>query len=266
MVLAVRVADAGQGMSTVRIEHGDMPELPEQPTPPPRGRQAYLTAGQKTSLPPKGSRGLGGARGFEREKDDFYPTPPALSEPLIVRDADLMRSLGSVWEPACGDGAIVRALQAHDIDCIAADLVDRGCGHAGRDFLLEWTAPAPSLITNPPFRLWREFAEHATGLLPRQRSYIALLGRLQLLEGKRVSDLFRRTRLSRVMVSAGRVNMLPEGAVDQGHNGMIAWAWFVWLPGHLGPPTIEWFTPKVDRRRIGHVRGDDTPLFGSAAE
>lgn len=224
-----------------------------------------MTANQAGSKPPRGSRGLGGARGFEREKDDFYPTPRGLSEPLIWRDAELLRGRGPVWEPACGDGAIVRVLQDEDIDCVASDLVYRGCGDGGRDFLLEWTAPAPALITNPPFRLWREFAEHATTLLPRQFSYIALLGRLQLLEGKRVSDLFRRTRLSRVMVSAGRVNMLPEGAVDQGHNGMIAWAWFVWLPGHMGPPAIEWFTPKVERRRIADVRGDDTPLFGKAA-
>lgn len=66
----------------------------------PRRGGGYLTANQATSAPAKGSRGLGGARGFAREKDDFYPTPAALVEPLIERWR--LHLLGGVWEPACG--------------------------------------------------------------------------------------------------------------------------------------------------------------------
>jgi hypothetical protein len=210
-----------------------------------------LTAGQVTSRPPKGSRGLGGARGFDREKDDFYPTPDALTQPLIERYGRCLD--GTVWEPACGDGAICRTLAAHGIASVGTDLVDRGYGESRRDFLLELKPPAAcdAIITNPPFRLWREFAEHA---LAMDVGFVALLGRLQLLEGKRVSALFQTTRLTSVMVSAGRVNMLPivdgKRVEDKGHNGMIAWAWFVW-ERHLGKvePTIEWFTPVREVRQ-----------------
>lgn len=193
---------------------------------------------------------MGGARGFDREKDDFYPTPPELFAPLFSRDKRLLRSLAGVWEPACGDGAISRVLEDDGhLSVTSTDLVDRGYGKSRCDFLMEPKLLAPAIITNPPFRLWREFAEHAHQL---GAPYIALLGRLQLLEGKRVSAFFQKSGLSRVMVSAGRVNMLPyvDGvrAEDKGHNGMIAWAWFVWLPLHKGPPAIEWFTPEKANR------------------
>jgi len=204
---------------------------------------ALLEAARQAKLPAKGSRGLGGARGFDREKDDFYPTPAALIDPLIERWRVHLEG-GVVWEPACGDGAICKVLERHGIASIGTDLVDRGYGESRRDFLLELKPPegVDAIVTNPPFRLWRQFAEHA---LAMDVGLVALLGRLQLLEGKRISSLFQETQLTRVMVSAGRVNMLPAGAEDKGHNGMIAWAWFVWQRFRAvhERPSIEWFTP-----------------------
>jgi len=212
-----------------------------------------LTAGQTTSRPAKGSRGLrrdysptGGARGFDREKDDFYPTPDALTDPLIQRFKSQFGE--QVWEPACGDGAICKALERHGIASTGTDLVDRGYGASRRDFLLELKPPedCDAIVTNPPFRLWREFAEHARSM---DVGFVALLGRLQLLEGKRVSSLFQESNLTAVMVSGGRVNMLPivagKRVEDKGHNGMIARAWFVWVRHRAvhARPRIEWFTP-----------------------
>lgn len=210
-----------------------------------------MTTSQARAGPPKGSRGLGGARGFAREKHDFYPTPRALIDPLIARYKSHLS--GGVWEPACGDGAICRVLVEHGIESVGTDLIDRGYGTARRDFLLELERPddTDAIVTNPPFRLWREFAEHALSLRP---GFVGLLGRLQLLEGKRASTMFRETGLSRVLISAGRVNMLPivdgKPVEDKGHNGMIAWAWFCWVPdrAYVRPPEIEWFTPAPTER------------------
>ena len=186
---------------------------------------------------------VGGSRGFARAEKDFYPTPAVLTEPLI--DRFRVHLDGGVWEPACGDGAICKVLAKHGIESVATDLVDRGYGESRRDFLLELKPPAgvDAIVTNPPFSLWRQFAEHA---LAMDVGLVALLGRLQLLEGKRLSALFQETQLTRVMVSAGRINMLPAGAEDKGHNGMIAWAWFVWQRFRAvhERPSIEWFTPE----------------------
>ena len=199
----------------------------------------YLTSGQDTNKPPRNARLTGGSRAYEREKDDFYPTPPEILEPLL-RVESLPRT---VWEPACGDGAITRVLTAHGHEVTSTDLVDRGFGEGRRDFLLEREPLGGALVTNPPFRLWYEFADHATRGLKHRPFKVVLLGRLQLLEGKRVSRLFRDTGLSRVWVSAGRVNMRPSGAEDRGHKSMIAFAWYVWERGWAEEPTIGWFTP-----------------------
>lgn len=203
-----------------------------------------MTAGQVTSRPAKGSQGMGAARGFAREEHDFYPTPPALIEPLLRVESFPV----NLWEPACGDGALSNVLTAHGHVVTSTDLVDRGYGQGRRDFLLKYQRVGDGLITNPPFRLWVEFAEHACRAFTPRFEKIALLGRLQLLEGKRVSALFAETGLSRVWVSAGRVNMLPRGAEDKGHNGMIAWAWFVWERGWTGRPQIGWFSPEKAAR------------------
>lgn len=37
-----------------------------------------------------------------REKDDFYPTPPYGTEALL----SVEKFNGAIWEPACGTGAI----------------------------------------------------------------------------------------------------------------------------------------------------------------
>jgi hypothetical protein len=66
-----------------------------------------------------------------RADHDFYPTPPeAVRALLSVEQFD-----GTIWEPACGDGAISRELEAHGHNVVSTDLIDRGYGQSGSDFL-----------------------------------------------------------------------------------------------------------------------------------
>lgn len=174
--------------------------------------------------------------GFEREKDDFYPTPAALVRPMLAME----KFDGGVWECACGDGAISRWFPRSQI--YSTDLVDRGCGDSGIDFLQQTKLIAPNIVTNPPFKLWRAFAEHAHALGARKT---VLFSRLLTLEGKANSAMMQTTGLTRVLISAGRVNILPPGAIDKGHNGTTAYAWYVWERGHKGPPQIKWFEPSA---------------------
>lgn len=175
--------------------------------------------------------------GFEREKDDFYPTPAALTRPMLR----LERFDGGVWECACGNGAMVDVLTEFGHPIVATDLVERGpYKPGGRDFLMEPRLLAPNIVTNPPFKLWREFAQHAVALGAQK---IVLLGRLLNLEGIANSTMMRGTGLTRVLISAGRVNMAPPGAMKKGHGTVIAYAWFVWERGHVGPPSVHWFSP-----------------------
>ncbi len=178
--------------------------------------------------------------GFEREKDDFYPTPAALVRPMLAME----KFEGDVWECACGDGAISRFLGAETAArrVFSTDLVHRGylLSDSGIDFLKQTKLWAPNIVTNPPFKLWRAFAEHAHRLGALKT---VLFSRLLTLEGKANSAMMRETGLTRVLISAGRVNILPPGAIDKGHTGTTAYAWYVWERGYVGDPAIKWFTP-----------------------
>ena len=59
-----------------------------------------------------------------RQIDDFYPTPPEATEALLNR-YEFNRD---IWEPACGDGAISKVLDAKGHDVISTDLNNFGCG------------------------------------------------------------------------------------------------------------------------------------------
>jgi hypothetical protein len=199
-------------------------------------RSAADASGAGASSLPVGSRGLGAARGFTREEHDFYPTDPAVSHVLL----ECERFDGAIWEPACGDGAMSRVLKRWSGGpVVSTDLVARGYGRGGVDFLRTKTLRAPNVVTNPPFKQWQPFARHALAL---GADKVALLGRLLLLEGWGRSVFFRETRLARVWV-VGRAKMLPLGAADKGMSGMIAFAWFVWQRGHDGGITVDWMRP-----------------------
>lgn len=110
----------------------------------------------------------------------------------------------------------------------------------GVDFLMEQKLLAPIVVTNPPFKLWQQFANHALDLGARK---VVLLGRVLNLEGKAASALMQSRGLARVIVSAGRVDILPPSAKPTGKGGIIAYAWYVFERGHRGPPALHWITP-----------------------
>jgi hypothetical protein len=81
-------------------------------------------------------------RAAQRRAEDFYPT----AQPEAIR------ALFSVWEPACGDGALVREIRAMGMPCCASDLIDRGCPDSWTaDFYSCLRSRGGAIITNPPF-------------------------------------------------------------------------------------------------------------------
>ena len=116
-----------------------------------------------------------------RRAEDFYPTgQPDAVRALLTRDGDRIRSLGAVWEPACGDGALVREIRAAGIPCCASDLIDRGCPDSWQaDYFTCLRSRGDSIITNPPYNLINARDGHGKWLrhtldMPGWR-YLALL-------------------------------------------------------------------------------------------
>ena len=169
-----------------------------------------------------------------REKDDFYPTPPEATEALLTRE----KFDGPIWEPACGDGAISEVLKKHGYHVNSTDLVDRGYGWPRIDFLMEFKALAPNVITNPPYKYACEFARRAIELAPAK---VAFLVRLQFLESKERRELFNEYPPARVWVFSERLSMQRgRQATENDATGMIAFIWIVWDHAHTGPTQLGW--------------------------
>jgi hypothetical protein len=170
---------------------------------------------------------------------DLYETPPVAVEALLRVESLPHR----IWEPACGRGAIVNVLRAHGHEVVATDLVDYGLpitppGYYGVDFLIERRAPegTQAIITNPPFKLANEFVGHALELCPR----VVMLLRLAFYESERRTPILENRGLARVHVFRKRLPMMHRDGWEgrKGNSGM-AFAWFVWIRDHRGPPTLH---------------------------
>ena len=101
-----------------------------------------------------------------RREDDFYPTgEPEAIHALLAADGARIRELGAVWEPACGDGKLVREILAYGLPCCASDLVDRGCPDSWTaDYFSCLRSRAPAIVTNPPYGLITARDGHARWL------------------------------------------------------------------------------------------------------
>jgi hypothetical protein len=169
--------------------------------------------------------------------NDLYETPEVATLALL-RAQPLPRT---IWEPACGPGAIARVLRAAGHRVIATDLIDYRSpdqDHAGRDFLLERKLPegADAILTNPPFSLAGEFVEHALQLCPR----VVMLLRLTFLESTRRNAILDDGQLARVHVFRNRLPMMHrDGWTGNRVSNPTAFAWFVWERGFTSKPEID---------------------------
>ena len=208
-------------------------------------------------------------RGAERRADDAYATPPwvvhrLLDDCALFREW-LPRNHGDDvrWlEPACGDGAIIKAVAAwlgakqgprwfaNDIrqDAIDAVLasthpsVKTRCG----DFLPDgWPGAGrvDAVLMNPPFALAEEFVRVA---LARTLGPVGVLLRLGWLSSAGRAPLLRD--------QPPDVFVLPDRPSFTGHGTDSAdYAWFCWPPAdeprtrERGSIRVLALTPKAER-------------------
>jgi hypothetical protein len=67
----------------------------------------------------------------QRGLDPYFSPPEATASLLVIEQGRLPQRL---WEPAAGDGAIVRPLCAAGFDVVATDIADYG-GEARRELI-----------------------------------------------------------------------------------------------------------------------------------
>jgi tRNA G10 N-methylase Trm11 len=118
--------------------------------------------------------------GYERKERDAYQTPAWVTLALVPH----LRELRLVWEPACGDGAMVEALTAAGLEVTSSDIAH------GYDFPeLGKMIGCDGIITNPPYALAQEFIEHALDLM-KPGGLVAMLLRTDYDHAKTRAHLF----------------------------------------------------------------------------
>jgi hypothetical protein len=183
----------------------------------------------------QGGKLAGGNPERGRVENDYYATHPDSVKALLAVEEIIYPAL----EPACGEGHIAKLL---DGDVVASDLIDRGYGIGGKDFLLEYdNGQFATVITNPPFNLFTEFVRRSLSVATNK---VIMFGKLQALEGQKRADYLEKTPLRTVYVFKKRQQPLRDGK-ETDENGKklsstMAFAWFVWEKGYQGKPTVEW--------------------------
>lgn len=172
---------------------------------------------------------------------DFFPTPPWATRALVANEP----FEGTVWECACGDGAMAREMEAAGLNVRATDLYARGHGEPGVDFL-KATRHVDNIVTNPPYNVAEAFVAQGLKL---SRKKLALLLRLAFLEGaNRAETIFLKRPPSRVWVFSERITFYMKDA-ERGGSGTTAYAWFVWDKDAAPGTELRWFKPGYKSRR-----------------
>lgn len=198
--------------------------------------------------------GIVKAAHLERDPHDFRPTPPEPTRALLHAEGARLRTFPTIWEPAAGDGAMVRELRGAGLDVFASDLVDRGCGAEIRDFYAFdlATRPAAVIVTNPPFDqcMWGNgraaWLIHALDTL--RLDYMALLLPWSFPGAAGLAAFWERHRPARAYLMRWRIDFTGQGAAPMLN------AWFVWDRAHEGETALR-MLDRADARQ-GELFGE----------
>jgi hypothetical protein len=183
---------------------------------------------------------------LERETDDFYPTPPEPTRAFLHAEIDRLHEFAPIWEPACGDGAMVREMEALGLSVFDSDMVDRGCDAKIQNFYDFQFAPGKAIVTNPPFSecgwgngkaRWLKHALDNLGI-----EYMALLMNWGWPGAGGLGMFYAQHPPARVYLMRWKINFTGQGAPPMLN------AWFVWDKAWKGETVLRMLDRKDARQ------------------
>lgn len=175
----------------------------------------------------------------ERQEHDFYATEPKAAEILL----EVEQFKGEIWECACGEGHLSEVFIKAGYEVNSSDLIDRGYGVGGIDFLKTTKSSLPvNIVTNPPYKYAKEFTEHALDIIADGYK-VAMFLKVQFLEGKARKELFKKYPPKVVYVSSSRLLCAKNADFERmkaGGGSAVAYAWYVWEKGWQGSTELQW--------------------------
>ena len=183
-----------------------------------------------------------------RLPNEFYPTPPEATRALLsVETFD-----GSIWEPACGEGAIAKELTAAGHTVVSTDLVDYGFGIPRVDFLKEIRPRARHIVTNPPYGsgLADAFVIRSLDFARDTGGTVAMLLNLSSLAHRTRSRWWREHPPAR-LYAIDDIVCWPERQYGPAPSyfSKHRYFWAVWTPDHKGPSAFWWLSSADFRQR-----------------
>ena len=173
-----------------------------------------------------------------RGVDAYFSPPEAVASLLAIEAQHLPKR---IWEPAAGDGAIVRPLREAGYEVVASDIADYGLDdcRTGVDYLKAESVPGvDGVITNPPYKLAVSFAQKAV----REAPYLALLLRTNFLESTKRLPFFREHEPARIWIASRRLPMMHRfGWTGPQAPSNTCFAWFVWDRHATQKRVLDWF-------------------------
>lgn len=147
-----------------------------------------------------------------------------------------------VWECACGQGHLSERLKQYGYDVVSSDLIDRGYGTVGVDFLQTDKQFDGDIVTNPPYKYAIDFVEHAMQVVTGGHKVVMFL-KVLFLETKARKRLFEKYPPKCIYVSSSRILCAKNARFDDmkaGGGSAVAYAWYEWQKGYKGDTKIKW--------------------------
>lgn len=168
----------------------------------------------------------------EREENDYYATEPRVIDELF----NVENFSNTIWEPACGEGHMSKRMIDLGKEVISTDLIFRGFGEGGINFLQSGTTGC-DIITNPPYKFAQEFCEKAIELSPNK---VAMFLKLTFLEGQKRKKFFEKHPPKVIYVYSSRRKCALNGKFEDTGSSAAAYAWFIWEKSIKQDPIIKW--------------------------
>lgn len=173
-----------------------------------------------------------------REENDYYATTPLAAELLL----ELETFSQNIWECACGAGHLSDVFVENGYTVTSTDLIDRGYGTGGVDFLKTQQPFNGDIVTNPPYKYAKDFVEKALQVIP-YGNRVAMFLKLTFMESKGRKQLFIKTPPKYIYVSCSRLACAKNGDFDtiEKSGSAVAYGWFIWEKGFHGDTSVRWF-------------------------
>lgn len=186
--------------------------------------------------------------GYDPSDFEWYLDPTWCTELLLQKEIFDRK----VWEPACGQGNMVKALNAAGYDVKATDIREWGPWGAGpwvQRTPLDFLGEIPNelfgqydIVCNPPYgraEMAKQFIDRA--LEVTKGKVAMLLGETFLFSQDRYPLFTGRWPLSRIYFLSSRPSMPPGWKPElKAAGGQTDYVWLIFEKDFKGTPTAHW--------------------------